>query len=631
MAGNTRPGTRGMGMHGGARWTWGVVGAGVLAVVGSAGAQTQTRTYAPVADARVEGTSPEQNFGGSSVLKVDASPQYSAFLRFEPTGLSGTLVSAKLRLYATDATVNGPELRAVTDSWQERGLTFQNQPAAQGVVASVASVQANTWVEWDVTEAVRGQSTVSWKLAPTGTDGTVFSSREAPDSTLRPQLVVTLEGADTPPPPSSGDWTFLGAAQGVPQRVLGVSADAGGNLWVAGGEEGLFVLPQGQSQLRRFTMADGLRPYGYMHDGSEPPGTKYLNVISVTGGPAGVAFVGYGGKKPAPGMPSCEDEWDEAYNAGRTPDASVYKSGDADRVTLSGTGIHVVHYDLSTGPDKVSAEPRGREKLCSVLRIAYDPNSQSVWFGANHGFAWGKADFAGYSCAPGAWDYGCAGVMEHVHPAINAWNSSGTRIVLLTDAYYGVSLASNGDVWFGGAARSTRFRYGTNGGNYWTAQTQTEASNAIANRFDIWPDAVGEPSVPTVAQRVDDHVSGMAVMGDQSVWVGSFTRGLALLDSSGQRLRTLTTELVDKAGRVSAVAADPKDGSVWAGANWGEGLSRVRGGEVILYGEGVLPSSVTWLPVTDIQVDRSSSQRRVLVGFDGTAKKHGAVGIYTGP
>ena len=221
--------------------------------------------------------------------------------------------------------------------------------------------------------------------------------------------------------------------------------------------------------------------------------------------------------------------------------------------------------------------------------------------------------------------------MEHVHPAINAWNSSKTSVVLLTDAYYGVSVASNGDVWVGGANRSTRFRYGTNGNNYWAAQSQTEDSNAISNRFDIWPDAVGEPQVPTVAQRVDDHVSGMAVMGDQSVWVGSFTRGLAQLSASGQRLRTLSTELVDGAGRVSAVAMDPSDGSVWAGANWGEGLSRVRGSEVTHYGHAVLPSQVQWLPIKDIQVDRSASTRRVLVAFEGTSSKPGVVGIYTGP
>ncbi|ATB37670.1 hypothetical protein CYFUS_003095 [Cystobacter fuscus] len=510
--------------------------------------------------------------------------------------------------------------------------------AALGQTAMAAESEQNSWVfapvadarvEWDVASAVQGKSTVSFSLSPTGTDGTVFNSRESPSTDSRPQLVVmTVDGGA---PPSPGDWTFYGSAEGLPPHVLGVSADEGGNLWVAGGEDGLFVLQKGQTRFRRFTQEDGLRPHGYMPDGSAPPGTKYLNVISVTGGPAGVAFVGYGGKAPASGMPTCEDEWDAAYYAGRTPDASIYKSGDADRVTLSGTGIQVVHYDISTGPDKVAAEPRGREKLCHILRIAYDPKTRSVWFGANHGFAWGNADFTGYSCAPGTWNYDCAGVMEHVHPAINGWNASGTGVVLLTDSYYGVSLASNGDVWFGGAIRSTRFRYGTLGYNYWRAQVQSEDRAYSANRLDVWPDAVSEPSLPTREQRVDDNVSGMAVMGDQSVWVGSFTRGLALLDSNGQRLRTLSTELVDGAGRVSAVAADPSDASVWAGASWGEGLSRVRGGEVLLYGESVLPSSVHWLPVKDIQVDRSGPQRRILIAFDGTPSKPGAVGVYTGP
>ena len=612
-----------------------VEGEPAVETASEAGSDTEatqtTQTFAPVADARVEAASATTNFGSSSVLKVDNSPQYQSFLRFNLTGLTGTVQSARLRLYATDATVNGPAVYTTSDSWQEGTVTWQNRPSNGTLVATAGSVATNSWVEWDVTSAVQGKTTVSLSISPTGDDGTVFNSRESSSTTLRPQLVVTVvnSGGGTPPP-TTGGWTFYGSAQGLPRHIYGVSADAGGNTWVAGGEDGLYVLQKGQTQFRRFTLADGLRPYGYMLDGSTPPGTKYLKVISVAGGPAGVVFVGYQGKAPASGMPTCEDEWDAAYNAGRTPDASIYKSGDADKVTLSGNGIQVVHYDLSTGPNKVAAEPRGREKLCNILRIAYDPNTHSVWFGANHGFAWGDANFTGYSCAPGAWDYGCSGEKEHVHPAINAWNANQTAVVLLTDAYYGVSVASNGDVWFGGANRSTRFRYGANGENYFAAQSQTEDSGYISNRFDIWPDAVGEPNYPTVQQRVDDNVSGMAVMSNQSVWVGSFTQGLALLDSSGQRQRTLSTELVDGAGRVSAVAADPSDDSVWAGANWGEGLSRVRGSQVILYGESVLPDQVHWLPVTDIQVDRSVSPRRVLVAFDGTTSRSGAIGVYTG-
>jgi hypothetical protein len=222
--------------------------------------------------------------------------------------------------------------------------------------------------------------------------------------------------------------------------------------------------------------------------------------------------------------------------------------------------------------------------------------------------------------------------MEHVHPAINAWNSTRTRAVLLTDSYYGVAVLPNGDVWFGGANRTTRFRYGTNGNNYWQAQVQSEGSSYAWNRLDIWPDAVAEPTMPTREQRVDDLVSGIAVMSDETVWVGSFSRGLALLSPSGQRLRTLSTELADKYGYVSSVAGDPLDNSVWAGASWGGGLSRVRGATVLHYNYGVIPDHLIWMRITDIQVDRwTGTTRRILVAFEGTSSTPGAIGVYVGP
>src|SRR5438093_872932 len=81
----------------------------------------------------------------------------------------------------------------------------------------------------------------------------------------------------------------------------------------------------GAARFERFTMADGLRPYGYMPDGSVPPGDKYLKVISVSGAWAGTVFAGYEGKPPGPGALGCEDNWD-----GPKPDPAIYKSGDAD-------------------------------------------------------------------------------------------------------------------------------------------------------------------------------------------------------------------------------------------------------------------------------------------------------------
>jgi hypothetical protein len=452
------------------------------------------------------------------------------------------------------------------------------------------------------------------------------------------------------PPPTTAGWEFFGVNEGGPSTVYGVTADEGGNIWVAGGEQGLFLLKPGATHFQQFTMADGLRPYGYMEDGSNPPGPHYLKVISVAGGPAGTVFVGYEGL-PGTGSEHCENNWD-----GGNPDPSRYKSGDADKVTLLADGtLNVVHYDIFSGPGVVRDEQRGREKICNILRIAYDKRTQSVWFGGNHGFARGDALFEGNPACNG--QLSCAGTIEHVHPALNAFVYSNqsedrqkypddpskwrVREALLTDAYYGVAVDPSGDAWFGGSDRSTRFRYISSTGdmskpNYWRAQTLTEAKESAWNRFDIWPDTVGEPSVPRPEQRTQDNVSAMAVTQDGSVWVGSFARGLAKMTREGEVQRRYAKELVDSKGYVSSLAADPFDDSVWAGAAWGLGISRVKDNTIMHYNHTVFGLDLAMSRVSDIQMDTSGAKRRVLVAFMGYQRSDdkrwvaGTIGIYTG-
>ncbi len=435
--------------------------------------------------------------------------------------------------------------------------------------------------------------------------------------------------------------------EGGPQKVYGATADEAGNIWVAGGEEGLFLLRPGATSFQHFTLADGLRPYGYMPDGTTPPGPKYLKAISVAGGPGGTVFVGYEG---LPGSVSCEVNWDMP-----NPDPASYKSGDADKVTLQEDGtLQVVHYDIFSGPGVVAAEPRGRERLCNILRIAYDGRTHSVWFGGNHGFARGDSTFEGNPACNG--QLSCSGLTEHVHPGLNAYVYSNrsedeqlypneparwrVKGALLTDAYYGVAVDPSGDAWFGGSDRSTRFRYVSSTGNmdapnYWQAQVMTEDKGYAWNRFDIWPDAVTEPVMSRPEQRTADTVSAIAVASDGTVWVGSFARGLAQLAPDGTVLRRLSTELVDHRGLVSSVGADPLDGSIWAGASWGGGLSRVRGNTVAHYGTGVFGTDLSMSRISDVQADRSGTRRRMLVSFMGyqlnaTQWVAGTLGIYTG-
>jgi len=143
-------------------------------------------------------------------------------------------------------------------------------------------------------------------------------------------------------------------------------------------------------RFEKFGIADGLHPYGWLNgeaaqgmkvpDGTPAdmhPSLTATPVISVAVGLQGPCSFGYQGK------PGCED----ACTAIRGPrprkwgDPAVYKSGDADRVTLSGSGIAVVHYDIFSGPGVVGAEPKGREKVCSVYRLVWDKEQNRIWFG----------------------------------------------------------------------------------------------------------------------------------------------------------------------------------------------------------------------------------------------------------
>ncbi len=413
------------------------------------------------------------------------------------------------------------------------------------------------------------------------------------------------------PLPKAEDWTFYGTANGGPIVVKGVSADQGGNLWVAGAEEGLFLLRPDSDTFERFTMDDGLRPYGYPRANQGTITKKYLNVLSVAGGPAGTVFVGYAGMPPGPSEYGCEDNWD-----GPNPDPNIYKSGDADKVTLAGDGIRVVHYDISSGEGVVAGEPRGREKVCDVYRILYDPRTSSLWFGGNHAYAWGDPSYAGNPTCFG--QLGCSGVMEHAHPLLNGYNrEADASPSALTNYYYGLAIEPSGELWIGGMFRSQHCASGNRGSGFWTCESQALSPSA---HIDWWPDAVQSYSRPS--GRTDDLVSDMDVGADGSLWISSFTNGIAHRLPGGG-VDFISGGLVDPLHAYS-IEVDPLDGSVWVGAGQG-GLTRIKGGQFIAYGVSVFGARLALGHVPDIQVDTSGGRRRILVAFQA-----GAIGVYEG-
>ena len=268
-------------------------------------------------------------------------------------------------------------------------------------------------------------------------------------------------------------------------------------------------------------------------------------------------FVGYEGRNRGV-ADDCESNWD-----GPHPDPSIYKSGDADRVTVDASGkLTVVHYDIFSGPGLVRNEPRGREKICHILRMAWNPKTDEIWFGGNHGFAVGDGAWAGDPKCNG--QKGC-GLVEHAHPYFDGIGSGGTEALITAD-YRGVAVDQQAHVILQASGPAPKFHYGgvtaqfpnaPRWDRFFTADEYTEAGQQVwpppacpyspcygANRIDVWRDGAGEVTcdasgscvghVPTQAEQVpQDIVFGIAGLPDGGAWVGSGYLGLRRLSADG--------------------------------------------------------------------------------------------------
>jgi hypothetical protein len=108
---------------------------------------------------------------------------------FDLSGVSGTVTSAKLRLFTTDASPYGGQVYAVpAASWTESGITFANAPALATPLGLLGATTVNAWAELNVTSVVQAGGKVSFGIDSTSTNSAYYSAREG---TNPPQLVVT--------------------------------------------------------------------------------------------------------------------------------------------------------------------------------------------------------------------------------------------------------------------------------------------------------------------------------------------------------------------------------------------------------------------------------------------------------
>ena len=189
-------------------------------------AEIATVVFTPAADARVDAGLPDTNFGTTKALLVDETPvERQAYVRFDVTGLSGTVESARLRLFAYDGSADGPAVAAAATDWDERTVTWSARPPTLGAaLADTGAVATGTWLELDVTAAVTGNGAYAFALLPTSGDGVDMYSKDSPQP---PQLVVTVRLPDTTPPTVSITSPVAGTTfnRAEPVAVTAAAAD----------------------------------------------------------------------------------------------------------------------------------------------------------------------------------------------------------------------------------------------------------------------------------------------------------------------------------------------------------------------------------------------------------------------
>jgi flagellar hook assembly protein FlgD len=162
-----------------------------------------TLTFNPTDDAYARSSSPSSNYGAATELRVrkTSSVEIYTYLKFNVSGLTGTVQSAMIRLHVLDGGNDGGSIYSVSNNhrgsntaWTEAGLNWSNAPAISGTpLSSAGAVTAGQTVELDVISAITGDGIYSFGIKNASSDLVRYSSKEG--STLPELIIKTTSGS----------------------------------------------------------------------------------------------------------------------------------------------------------------------------------------------------------------------------------------------------------------------------------------------------------------------------------------------------------------------------------------------------------------------------------------------------
>jgi hypothetical protein len=160
-----------------------------------------TVSIAAVADSYVGSDSPSINYGTATQLRADGSPIVNSYLRFAVQGLSGSVTSATLRVYANSSSSTGYNVAGVSsNTWGEKTITYSNAPPVGSTLGKSGAFSAGVWTNVNVTAYVTGNGSYNMAIVETGSTAVSFASREA--GANAPQLVVVAGGVSSTATPT---------------------------------------------------------------------------------------------------------------------------------------------------------------------------------------------------------------------------------------------------------------------------------------------------------------------------------------------------------------------------------------------------------------------------------------------
>lgn len=175
----------------------------LASLIGAAGSSASAatpmdgyRVYKPIADTYVTAARARTNFGRSRALRVDASPETTAFVRFRLKPMADPAASVTLLLRPASPGRARYAVRRVEDNeWRERRLTYAKAPHPSLRFASSRPIRRGVWSAVDVTAFVvpGDDEEVSLAITTHERHAISFGSRESESA---PRLVVRTDDGE---------------------------------------------------------------------------------------------------------------------------------------------------------------------------------------------------------------------------------------------------------------------------------------------------------------------------------------------------------------------------------------------------------------------------------------------------